>query len=79
MPFTTSDLEPDGWVQGTTFHAFNVARDGVPVGRVHVNLLTLQTQSVDPAEWVANKLNETEQHSGAAKLDDALRSTLELG
>jgi hypothetical protein len=79
MAFVPEDIEPVGYVPGTTAHAYTVSRDGEYVGRVHAFPATgLINSGEDPRDWIARRLSEVEEHEGFDKLASALRATLEL-
>jgi hypothetical protein len=80
MPFTADDIEPDGYVPGTTALAYAVSRAGEHVGRVHsFAAFGWLNSGEDPRERIAKRLNEVEESEGFEQLANALRATLDLG
>lgn len=80
MPFNANDIEPDGYVPGTTALAYVVSIDGDPVGRVHsLSAVARLNASEDPREWIAQRLNDTEASVGPDALRSGLAATLDIG
>jgi hypothetical protein len=79
VPFTRDDIEPIGWVPGTTAHDYSVTREGEEIGVArYVGAVGLVDRGEDPREWIARRLTEVEQAEGFDKLASALRATLEI-
>jgi hypothetical protein len=79
MPFTPDDIEPIGYVPGTTAGEYAVSRDGDEIGLVHLyEMVHLKNTGQDPRETVARRLNDIEQDEGFDRLASVLRSTLKL-
>jgi hypothetical protein len=80
MPFSPQDIEPAGYVAGTTALGYTVARDGEIIGRVHsFAAVAWLNAGDDPREIIARRLNEVEESEGFEKLAAALAATLDLG
>lgn len=80
MPFQREDIEPAGYVPGSTAIAYTVSRGGEIIGRVHAPQAPgWLNAGQDPREQIARRLNEVEDSQGYASLAGALRATLDLG
>ena len=80
MPFSPDDIEPAGYVAGTTALDYTVARDGEIIGRVRsFAAVAWLNAGDDPREIIARRLNEVEESEGFEKLASALAATLDLG
>ena len=80
MPFTAEDIEPAGYVPGTTAIAYAVSRDGEIIGQVHAPQAPgWLNAGEDPRDHIARRLNAAEESEGFEKLVSALRATLDLG
>ena len=79
MPFVPDEIEPVGYVPGTTALEYIVVRDGDEIGRVRVlGAIGMLNSGEDPRDWIARRLSEVEQNEGFDKLAGALRATLQM-
>jgi hypothetical protein len=79
MPFTPDDIEPIGYVPGTTALEYAVSQDGEEIGRVRVpGAPGLINGGQEPREWIASRLSAVEGSEGSDRLAVALRSILDL-
>jgi hypothetical protein len=79
MPFVPDDIEPAGYVPGTTALAYTVSRNGEEIGRVHaLRAIGMINSGEEPRDWIARRLSEVEEHEGFDNLASALRATLDM-